>query len=203
MAKPNLKEPIIGPEYVSGRWYTGAILGQAFTSTNTTPLVDDVAYAVPMQLMRDCTITDIAFRTSGSNASVGANIKVALYASDGVDGAPGNLLSSTSAIAVTDAALSTAFSGTFDKPVYCPRGIVWAVFLQDATTGVRMAIPAATFEQSQFLGNLTAGNIYGGASIIYGYTGVATYAGGFPASFGTATINSTVGLSPIPVFKVG
>ena len=203
MARIDNKEGIILPNYIGGNWYMGDMPGQQFTSTNTTPLVDDVIYAVPNVINRPVTISEIGFRTSGTNASVGANLKIGVYAADGADGAPGTLLAiGTAPVSVGDSALSTAYTVALDKPVFIAGPLFWIAVLQDSTTGVRTAIPTLSYVRSSFFGNATAGGVYAGSAIPWGYTGVGTYAGGMPSAFGTPTLQTNSGLTPVCVYKV-
>lgn len=203
MARIDNKEGLILPNYKSGNWYLGDMPCQSFTSTNTTPLVDDVIYAVPNVINRPVTISEIGFRTSGTNASVGANLKIGVYAADGADGAPGTLLAiGTAPVSVGDSALSTVYTVALDKPVFIASPLFWIAVLQDSTTGVRTTIPTYSFVSSRFFGNATASGIYAGSSIPWGYTGVGTYAGGMPSDFGTPTLQTNLGLAPVCVYKV-
>jgi len=202
MARIDNRDPLIGPNHVSLNWYDAALPGQQFSSTNTTPLGNDVIYASPCFACRPVTISDIGFRTSGTNASVGASVKLAVYAADGANGVPGTLLGSTGAISVTDAALNTFYSGILDKEVFLPGGLFWIAIIQTSTTGVRTAMPTISYVVSRYLGNFTSGgNIYSGSTIPWGYTGVGTYVGGFPDPFGTPTLQTSSALSPSFVYK--
>ncbi len=190
------------PDYVSNYWYLGGLPGQATTTTNTTPLVDDVLYAVAGLATKPLSITDIAARTSSSNASVSGVVKVGIYAADGVNGAPGTLLGQTTAgVAIGNSATSTIYTWTLDAPVDIPAGLYWVVFLQDSTTGVRFTTVSTINPQSMYLGG-TATSVLSGSTSRYGYTGTATYASGLPSSFGTATVNSTIGLAPAFIYQV-
>ena len=190
------------PNYVSNYWYLGGLPGQATTTTNTTPLVDDVLYAVAGIATSPLTITDIAARTSSSNASVSGVIKVGIYAADGVNGAPGTRLAHTTAgVAIGNSATSTIYTWTLDAPAVIPAGPYWVVFLQDSSTGVRFTTVSAAGPQSQFLGG-TATTVLSGSTIVFGYTGAATYSSGLPAAFGAAAVNSTIGLAPAFIYQV-
>ena len=190
------------PDYTSTWYYVGGFPGQPTTTTNTTPLVDDVAYATPCIALSPCTITAVTGRTSSSNASVAALIKVGIYAGDGTNGTPGTLLASTvSGVAVGDSAVNTNIAWTLDTTATLEAGLFWVVFLQDSTTGTRWVIPANSIPQSQYLGG-SANGLLGGSNITWGYTVSAAYASGLPSPFGTAVVNTTQGLAPAVIYRI-
>ena len=198
----NTQAAAVFPELVASGCYFGGLPGTLSTSTNTTPLVDDVVYASPGWAPKPCTITELGIRTSSSNASASGLIKLAIYAADGAGGTPGTLLGITEAITVADSATNTGYSVALNSPVEVPSGLFWVAFLQDSTTGVRMLAPSGAAPSLQYLGTASLTTALSGSAPVYGYTGVGTYAGGFSAAFGTATINSTPALSPVFSYKV-
>lgn len=190
------------PVYTSTWYYIGGLPGQASTATNTTPIVDDVTYAVACIALSPCVITALGARTSSSNASVGAAIKAGIYAADGTNGAPGTRLGHTATgVAVGDSATNTLVNWTLDAATAVDAGLFWVVFLQDSTTGVRWNMLSSSLPQSQYLGGSTTG-LLAGSNITWGYTGTATYSTGLPSSFGTPTVNTTQGLAPACYYRI-
>lgn len=171
-------------EYVAGRFYLTMPIGMVITAANTIPLVDDVAYAVLQYAHAPITIHSVGARTSTTNASSGANVKIAVYAADGANGGPGTRLGlKTAATAVGDAATSTDINAVLDGDIAVPAGPYYIAILQDSTTGVRFQINSNASQMAGELGSTTQTGLYGGTAILYGYTMTRTYADGLPATF--------------------
>lgn len=192
-----------GPSiYKSGYNYLCGPAGAGPTSTNTSTMGTDTVYAVQGVAFAPITITSVSVRTSSSNASVGASVKVGVYAC-GTDGKPSTRLATTATgTNITDLATSTTFTLALDSSAVVPAGPFFiAVLCTTATTAVRLNTLSSQNPQCTAFGSSTIANVYG-ITPDMGYTVAQSYASGLPSPFGTAVAMNNIATTPSFVFTV-
>lgn len=189
------------PAYKVGKSYLHGVIGSGPASTNTTTQASDTVYAVQGIAFAPLTISTISLRTSSSNTSVGASVKVAVYGALST-GLPGARLGNTAVgTAITDAAVSTVFTITLDAPAVVPAGPFFiAVLCTFVTTAVRLSIYSNQVPQGVSLGSSTIANLFS-ATPDMGYFVAQSYATGMPSPFGSpgGTLNN-IATTPVFVF---
>lgn len=190
---------------ISGNFYYMAPPAYAITSVNTTPLVTNTEYAVLNVAPVPISIHSIGVRTSTSNASVGAAVKVCVYAADGTNGAPSTLLGqTTSGTAITDTSLSTDYNLVLDSNTSVPAGPFWeAVLDTTTTTAVRLQEQSGAVAQAQYSGSATQAGLFAGTGTITGYSMAQTYSNGCASPFSASpTVLTSAGLAPAFVTEI-
>lgn len=178
---------------VSGRSYLAGPPGTSTSSTNTTVMPSDVIIGVVAYIFRPCTISSLTLRTSSSNASVGASVRLGIYACLDT-GLPGHLISQNSAgSAIGDSATNTNITQSLDNPVIItePSKIFIVSQHTATTTGARFSVasslaPFVTYEGANSVANAIT------AVGICGFKAVAPYSSGLPSTFGTPSIITTL-----------
>lgn len=187
------------PAYVSGRSYMAGPDGVTVNATNTNLLTTNTIYGVIVPISAPVTISSLICRTSSSNASSGAAVKMGIY---NVDSAlvPTSLIAQTPEVAITNSATSTVFSGALTATL-APGIYLFALIPTATTTGMRTSLYSGQSPWNNFTGGSNATNAMAGTSLI-GYTGSGTYASGLPATFPTPTAITAVTNHPILGFTV-
>jgi len=178
---------------VSGRSYIAGPPGTSVTSTNTVPISNNTIVAVVAYIQRPCTITSLSVRTSSSNASAGALVRMGLYECT-TDGIPGNKISQNSAgSSVGDSATSTTITQSLDNPVIITEPCKIFIVSQHAavTTGARYSINSSISPFVTYEGATSPSNALTSVAIC-GFTASSLYSNGLPASFGTATVSTSL-----------
>ncbi len=189
--------------YVSGKFYTTTPIGTTFTGTNTTLLIDDTIYAVLQTASAPIVINTVTIRTSSSNASNGASVKIGIYAADGASGTPGTRLALTATgTAIGNSATNTDYTITLDAVATVPRGPFYIAILQDSTTGARFNCLGNAFAFPNISGAATAAGIIGGTGVIYGYTMAQAYATGMPSTFTSGGELNTAAFAPTFIVEI-
>lgn len=178
---PNLV--LASPAYKAGNGYVVGPVGCSRSSTNTNVMTTNKMYGVIGQINTPVTISQIGFRTSSSNASVGASVKFAIYNLD-INLSPTTLVAqTTTGVAVTDSSVSTVFSATLSANAVLPAGNYMFCILPTAvTTGARFSTYASTSPWESMGGGTSLANVLNGTPVM-GYIADAVYATGFPANF--------------------
>lgn len=175
------------PGFVSGLYY-GAQRGGTVGGTTITA---NLHYAIPVFLPRDVVIQSILCRVSTGLAGNGL---MGIYSN--INGRPGALLAGSAAIDTTTASdKAGAISGNYTASA----GWYWFTSLFSSAAGLNTITNTDTYN-SWLIGTTLANQINVNSSGNFGVTGVATYSGGLPSSFGTAT-NITAG-APALGFRV-
>lgn len=169
--------------YIAGNWQLGCPPGASQTSTNANILTTDTLYMVLGYVSAPITVSQMATRTSGSNASVGAKIKIGILSVNAAMTTATRLGHMTSDLSITDAALSTVFSAALAANAIVPAGpVIFAVIATTATTQVRLSTFSNVNPWITMLGSSSASNCLSSAPIVgYTLTG-GTYAAGIPSS---------------------
>lgn len=176
------------PGYVSGRTY-GAQRGQ--TSGSFTASADTL-YAIPIHVAQRVTIASLCLYIG--TAATG-NVRLGVYANAG--GAPAAKLAELAAPASTGTV--GGVQAALAANLTLAPGVYWLAALYSAApTGT--GIGSTDQFVSALIGGTSLAGVLGQGSQVTGHTGVATYAGGLPASFGAATIRA--GVSPLIGFTV-
>lgn len=179
------------PGYVSGLWY-GPQRGAAASAA----VAADLNFAVPVFIAERVTITGLGLWVLTGVAATA--VQLGLYSN--ANGRPGILLAQNSASAST-ATSATAASGTFSSSITLNPGVYWLAALFNGAPTI-----ASVSSSDQALGTLLGGStidrVGSTGSQQCGVSGVATYAGGFPGSFGTATVRGNGQNNPIVCFKL-
>lgn len=178
---------------ISGRSYLAGPPGIGVSSTNTTPVTSDTLIAVIAYIHRPCTISGATLRTSSSNVSVGASVRLGLFICT-EDGVPGSLISQYSAGSlIGDSAQNTNITQSFDNPVIITEPCKVFIVSQHTavTTNARFTVNGSLSPFSSVEGCSSASNAINSVGIC-GFTGSAAYSNGMPSSFGTATVSSTL-----------
>ena len=177
--------PFVTPasQYIAGRSYSSLMPGAQRSSTNANVMTSDLMYGVIGYINAPVNINAMGFRTSSSNASAGASVKFAIYNLDS-NLNPTNLIQkTTTGVAVTDSAVSTAFSQTLDAvAVLQPGNYLFCILPTFVTTAVKTCTYANTSPWEEYIGATSLANALNGIPIC-GYTATAVYAAGFPANF--------------------
>jgi hypothetical protein len=181
------------PGFVSGLFYGPQKSLVAASST----VVADVHYAVPIHIPKSVTIQSLGIRviTPSVNLGVG-NALLGLYSNNA--GSPGARLAQASVSVAATAVVFNALSSNYTLD----PGIYWLTSLFHTTPTVSGVSASDQLVQS-LLGHSNSANLFTGATGPSGVTGVATFAGGLPSSFGTATLRTGVTVTtPIVGFQV-
>lgn len=187
------------PCYVSGRSYLAGPDGVTINGTNTNTLTTDTIYGTITPINSPVTISSLTCRTSGSNASNGAAVKMGIYALDS-SLVPTRLLATTGEVTITNSATSTAFSGNLTSSVTLTPGIYLIALIPTATTtAMRTTLYSSQAPWNGFTGGSNAANAIAGTSLV-GYTGSGTYASGLPATFPTPTAVTATTNHPVFAF---
>ena len=169
---------------ISGNYYQMATVD----TTSTGAVGADLIFATPFRLDQRTTIDQIVFRT---NTAVVGNIKVGIYADS--NGRPGARVAIGDAPGDTNtAATSTVITVT--PSVTLEPGWYWGASLFNASANIQISTAANGSLTSALLGSTNSSNA------LSGVTGVATYAGGLPSTFGTASDRTAN--SPLLRFRV-
>lgn len=165
---------LMHPGYVSGRWYRGFWHG----TVNGT-VVADTLYAHAIVVPRPITIQSLGLRCGTGVAS--SFVKMGIYNNN--NGVPGTLLHQLNSNPSTATSNSNVTGGFASNPTLQP-GIYWLAAIFSHTPLV-VCVGATEAVQVWAIG------LSDGQSLSTGQNGVIatgqTYAGGLPASFGTAT----------------
>lgn len=163
--------------------------------TSATAVAADTHYAHPVIITRQVTIQSLFIRVG---TGVSGNWKGAVYSTNG-SFQPGTRLAVGGAGSTTsnNTTPESAISGN----VTLDPGLYWFSALFDAapTPVTFSAVDAGAV--SFFVGGTNGVDVVSTANQVIGYTGTATYAGGAPDPFGTATQRTSTGL-PIIGFRV-
>lgn len=192
---------ISDPE-LAGQYLQAAPIGTAFSSTNTNTLVTNTIYGMIFPKYTRSTIQKLVFRTSSSNASVGASVKLGIYRLN-KNLTVGSLVGQTGAISITDSATSTAFEGaitggnvTLDAGLY-----LFCTLPTTTTTAVRTTIASNNSGWQSVIGAKTLAQVTTGSALC-GYTATGVYADGFPSTFPSTTdVTATTNL-PLIYYQV-
>ena len=177
--------PFVTPasQYIVGRSYGSLVPGSSRTTTNTNVMTSDLMYGVIGFLNAPVNISAMGFRTSSSNASAGASVKFAIYNLDSGLNPTTLIQKTTTGVAVTDSAISTAFSQTLDGVATLqPGNYLFCILPTFVTTAARTSTYANTSPWEEYIGGTTLANVLNGVPIC-GYTATAVYATGFPDTF--------------------
>jgi hypothetical protein len=182
--------------YVSTQFALMSPLGAGLTAANATPLVTNTEYCTPQFAAAPISIHSIGVRTSTTNASSGAALKVCVYAADGTNGSPSTLLGSTaSGTSITDSATSTDFNIVLDANTSVPAGMFWVCALHSATTGARLQEQSGAVTGGQILGATSQANLFNGVTIL-GNSVSRTYASGCLTPYTGGAAVTSAGLAP-------
>jgi hypothetical protein len=165
--------PARHPGYVSGRWYRGFWYGLQTAAVNADQLC-----AHPIVLTRAITIQSLGIRCGTGVAA--STMRMGIYSNN--NGVPGDLLHQINSTPSTASSNTNVTGGFASNPTLQP-GVYWMATLFSGT-------PSVSSMASTDAAMLWALGVADGSSLSTGQTGVtgvATYAGGLPASFGTAT----------------
>lgn len=181
--------------YVSGRFYMVGAPGSAVNATNVTPLASDTLYGVIGYVNNACIVNTMGFRTSSSNASVGASVKFGIYNISAALVPTTRLGLTTTGTTITDLATNASFTGTLDAAVSLSPGVyLFTVLLTAVTTGARTTLYSGNLWITS-TGGTSMGNSFGSAPL--GFTGTAVYATGMPSSFPAATPITSIANHPV------
>lgn len=175
-------------DYIPQRYYWASQYGASngTSSTNTQVITNDIVYAYYVNIPSTVSIDRLVIRTSSSNVSVGAKVKLAVY-SVSPAGLPLVKLGETGEITITDAAVTTAFEGSLLSSLTLPQGNYFFALLGTATTTqARYSVYAGGSSAVIANGATSLANL-GNNTPVYGYTCSSSYASGFPNTFGTPT----------------
>jgi hypothetical protein len=181
------------PGFVSGLFYGPRL---SLAPANSV-VVADVHYAVPVHIPKSVTIQSLGIRVITSSAPAGVgNARLGLYSNSG--GRPGALLTQAS---VSVANVTTVFNPLASNYTLDP-GIYWLTSLYNSVPTVSGVSASDQLVQS-LLGHSNSANLFTGTAGPSGVTGVATFAGGLPSSFGAATLRTGASVTtPIVGFQV-
>lgn len=183
--------------YKSGYHYLAGPQGGSTTTTNTNTLATDTIYSYVGYIYQPTTLSGLGFRTSSSNASVGAVVKLAIYDIN-ADGTIGSLINQTPEIVVGDGALSTAYSASFSANSSVTAGPkLFCILPSTTTTAVRASIFGAVGPFTTLVGGTTVTAAFSTPTV--GYTASRSYAAGFPTTF-PATSDITA-ITNLPVLS--
>ncbi len=187
---------------LSGQYVQAAPVGTSFTTTNTSTLVTNTIYGMICPIYARNSIQSLVFRTSSSNASVGAAVKMGVYRLN-KDLTVGALVGQTGAIAITDSATSTAFEGAITGGnVTLEVGLhLFCVLPTTTTTAVRTVVATNNAGWSAFIGAKTLAQVTSG-SVLCGYTATGVYADGFPATFPATTDVTSFANLPLTHYRI-
>lgn len=178
---------VVHPGYVAAYWYS-----PVHVARNTIAVAANILYAVPVYIAADISVQQLSLRVT---TALAGNAKMAIYSNTA--GRPAAKLAEGAAAASTDA--TGAATVTITGNIALAQGWHWLASIFDAAPTVN-TINSADFMMTGIIGAATAGDVGTTAAQVSGVTGVATYADGFPATFGTAT-GRTVG-TPLVCFRV-
>jgi len=172
----------------SGTWYCA--IHSTVANVNASA---DLFVATPIYFGRPVSLDDIAVVVTAGVG--GTSVLAGLY--DDNDGRPDNL------VAQCTGALSTAASvvvtGSFAAPYVTSAGLYWLALLFSGAPGIRGWPANGDNSLASIIGAPGLYAISNGAAWA-GFSGVATFAGGLPASFGAVT--DFVGTIPAGLIKV-
>lgn len=170
------------PGYVSGGFYPASSVAHASATVTA-----DTLYAARIVVKARVTVAGLSFYVSPGATG---NARLGIYSN--VSGRPGAKLAEVATPPSTGTAGS--ISASFPANVVLNPGVYWLASLYSAAPGI-ISIAATDVAQTEFIGGSTAAQAVSSA-ISAGVTGLtgtgATYAGGLPASFGTATVRYNV-----------
>lgn len=136
----------------AGRWYTTT--RETVTNSGVSAVSANVIYLRPLQIPRDCTISDLAVRIAV--ASAGQNCQAAIYAM-GSDGNPtGNPIAYTGDMSTTNATTVTA--DIVGDNVAAAAGRYWGGVNSSGTPAYHSEANVATAEF--YRGSTTVGNVF-------------------------------------------
>jgi len=181
------------PGFVSGLFYGPQ---KSLIAANST-VVADVHYAVPIHIPKSVTIQSLGIRVISPSAPGGVgSALLGLYSNS--EGRPGTRLTQTSVSVANTAVVFSALASNYTLD----SGIYWLTSLYGTVPTVSGVSASDQLVQS-LLGHSNSANLFTGATGPSGVTGVATFAGGLPSSFGTATLRTGVTVTtPIVGFQV-
>jgi hypothetical protein len=181
--------PFAAAPFVAARFFPVGPLGIAYTSTNANVSANNTMYCSRGVSGAPFTTNTAVLRTSSSNASNGAAVKICIYDDNGTGGTPSTFLGGEEdGTAITNAAVSTDVPITLDATTSIPYGDYYVCALTNApTTQARYAVPAAGNAYLWTYGATTSTNAFGTAPPI-GFTLSQTYASNCPKPFSGGTI---------------
>lgn len=195
------------PPSTAATWFMAGPPSVAANAGNTNEVVNDGLYLVKTPV-RAGVISGLGFRTSSSNASVGAKAKICAYSMNS-DQSIGSLLGSTGEISVIDGATTSSISAAVTVPFFTPSADIYIGPLFTATTTqLRFSTYASIGPWSSYYGGSTASaavNIFSTAGFYKNTPG--QYAAGCPATVSSPTAiyaiaTSTTNQLPVVSYQV-
>lgn len=182
------------PGYVSGLYYA-----PARNLTGGSAVAANILYAVPCFIHEAITIQALTLRTTAFVAA--SNAKLGIYANSG--GRPGSLVVQTASPVATSANATVA--GALTSNTLLQPGWYWLASLFSHTPST-LCILGNDQMFSEVIGSPTASETFASSSAgtlgVTGVHGTATYAGGLPDPFGTATVRAGGAVTPVVGFQI-